>query len=137
QIGSLSDRQLESIVQLCDQRITDLEQLFAGKFPKELEELFTVKGEGLFPTNKEINFSCTCPDWASMCKHVSAVLYGIGARFDSDPILFFTLRNIDFQLLLKKTIDQKMESMLKNAGKVSNRVIDDPDVFGLFGIEEA
>ncbi|MCK9525596.1 MAG: hypothetical protein M0R49_06670 [Limnochordia bacterium] len=134
QIDALSDRQLESIAKLCDQRIIDLEELLAGKFPKELQELFTLKGQGLFPTSKEIHFDCTCPDWASMCKHVTAVLYGIGARFDGDPTLFFALRDIDFGLLLKKTIDQKMESMLKNAGKTSSRVLDDPDVFDLFGI---
>lgn len=136
QIDPLPERQLKNIVRICDQRITDLEQLIAGKFPKELGELFTAKGQGLFPTNKEIHFDCTCPDWASMCKHVTAVLYGVGARFDGDPMLFFTLRNIDFHLLLKKTIEQKMESMLKNAGKSTNRVLDDPDVFGLFGIKE-
>ncbi len=135
QIDALVERQLESVAKLCDQKIADLEQLIAGKFPKELEEIFTVKGEGLFPTSKEIHFSCSCPDWASMCKHVSAVLYGIGARFDGDPALFFTLRNIDFHLLIKKTIDQKMQSMLKNAEKPSSRVLDDPDVLDLFGIE--
>jgi uncharacterized Zn finger protein len=134
QIDALSDRQLESIAKLCDQRITDLEELLVGRFPKELQELFTLKGQGLFPTNKEIHFDCTCPDWASMCKHVTATLYGIGARFDGDPTLFFTLRDIDFGSLIKKTIDQKMESMLKNAGKASSRVLDDPDVLDLFGI---
>lgn len=133
-IDALSDGQLGSIAKLCDQRIADLEELVTGKFPKELQELFTVKGKGLFPANKEIHFDCTCPDWASMCKHVTAVLYGIGARFDGDPTLFFTLRNIDFGVLLKKTIDQKMESMLKNAGKTSSRVLTEPDVFALFGI---
>ncbi|HBG01522.1 MAG TPA: hypothetical protein DDW87_08120 [Firmicutes bacterium] len=133
EIDPVPDDQLERIVELCDQRIADLEQLVAGKFPKELGELFTVKGKGLFPTTKEIHFSCSCPDWASMCKHVTAVLYGIGARFDLDPTLFFTLRNVDFQLFIKKTIDQKMKSMLKNAGKTTNRVLDDADVAGLFG----
>lgn len=135
EIDPLAENQLDSIAKLCDQKIADLEQLIAGKFPKELAEIFTVKGQGLFPTNKEIHFGCSCPDWASMCKHVTAVLYGIGARFDSDPALFFTLRDIDFHLLIKKTIDQKMQSMLKNAEKPSSRVLEDPDVFALFGIE--
>jgi len=136
QIESLSDRQLGDIEKLCDQGIRDLEQLLAGRFPKELKELFTAEGRGLFPTPQEIGFSCSCPDWASMCKHVTAVLYGIGARFDEDPTLFFALRNIDFQRLLKKTIDLKMQSMLKNAGKTTSRVLEDPDIFDLFGIEE-
>ncbi len=53
-----------------------------GKFPQALSEIFTARGAGLFPTPKEIRFSCTCPDCTSMCKHVAATLYGIGARLD-------------------------------------------------------
>lgn len=135
EIAALPEHQLEEVRKLCGEKITDLEQLLAGKFPQELAEVFTLKGEGLFPSNNEIEFSCSCPDWASMCKHVTAVLYGIGARFDEEPTLFFRLRNIDFHLLLKKTIDQKMQSMLKNADKPSSRVLEDPDILELFGIE--
>jgi uncharacterized Zn finger protein len=69
-----------------------------------------------------------------MCKHVAAVLYGIGNRLDSEPVLFFTLRNIDFQELLKKSMEDKMRNMLKNADRKSERVIDDEEVFGLFGV---
>jgi len=50
---------------------------------------------GLFPAPQEIQFSCSCPDWASMCKHVAAVLYGVGARLDEQPELIFTLRRVD------------------------------------------
>ena len=50
---------------------------------------------GLFPSPKDIRFTCSCPDWASMCKHVAAVLYGIGARLDQQPELLFTLRAIN------------------------------------------
>lgn len=133
-INPLSANQLDSVVELCDRKIKDLEQLLTGKFPQELEELFTFKGKGLFPSNKEIKFSCSCPDWAYMCKHVTAVLYGIGARFDQDPMLFFTLRDIDFRLLLKKTIEEKMQSMLQNADKPSRRILEEADVFDLFGV---
>ena len=69
-----------------------------------------------------------------MCKHVTSALYGIGARFDEDPTLFFKLRNIDFEVLLKKTIEQKMQNLLENSDKKSNRVLDDKDIFGLFGL---
>jgi uncharacterized Zn finger protein len=133
-IAPLSNERWDSMLSLCNHKIDSLEALVEGNFPKELEDLFTVKGKGLFPTDKEIKFSCSCYDWADMCKHVTAALYGIGARFDKDPTLFFMLRNIDFEVLLKKTIEQKMQSMLKNADKKSNRVLDDKDVFGIFGV---
>jgi len=70
-----------------------------------------------------------------VCKHVAAVLYGVGARLDNDPILFFKLRDIDFEELLKKSMESKMQSMLKNADKKSKRVIEDDEVFDLFGLD--
>ena len=122
------------IVGQCSHKIGNLEELAAGKFPQELMELFTERGEGLFPSPKEIAFACSCPDWAYMCKHVAAVLYGIGTRFDKDPTLFFQLRGIDFADLLKKSVDEKMKSMLKNANKVTDRVMMDVDTRELFGV---
>jgi uncharacterized Zn finger protein len=65
---------------------------------------------------------------------VAAVLYGIGARFDDDPTLFFLLRGIDVAELLKKSVDEKMKSMLKNAGKKTKRVMNNVDTFELFGV---
>ena len=53
------------------------------------------ENSGLFPSPKEIQFSCGCPDWAYMCKHVAAVLYGIGARLDRQPQLLFRLHKLD------------------------------------------
>jgi uncharacterized Zn finger protein len=133
-IEPLSNEKWDSIINLCNHKIDNLAELVEGKFPKELEEIFTLNGKGLFPGENEIKFSCSCYDWANMCKHVTAVLYGIGARFDEDPTLFFKLRNIDFEVLLKKTIEQKMQNLLENSDKKSNRVLDDKDVFGLFGV---
>jgi uncharacterized Zn finger protein len=133
-INSLSRAKWEKITAICGRSIANIDQLVDGQFPKELEELFTQKGEGLFPSPKEIKFSCDCPDWASMCKHVAAALYGIGARFDEDPTLFFSLRNIEIEALIKKSIEEKMENMLKNSDKKTRRVIQDADIGGLFGI---
>ena len=69
-----------------------------------------------------------------MCKHVAAALYGVGARLDNDPTLFFTLRGIDASELLKKSVEDKLDSMLKNADKKSCRTIDDADITALFGL---
>jgi len=119
---------------MCEPLSEYLEELALGKFPVELMVLFTNKGDSLFPSPKEIKFSCFCPDWATMCKHVAAVLYGIGARFDEDPTLFFQFRDIEFTELLKKSVEEKMDSMLKNAGKATTRTLTDVDVFELFDV---
>lgn len=134
QIKPLEKKKWDSIVKVCGNQIESIAELTEGKFPRELEEIFSLKGQGLFPSPKEISFDCSCPDWASMCKHVAAVLYGIGARFDEDPTLFFKLRQIDVELLLKKSIEEKMNSLLKNSGKKTGRVMEDADIGSLFGV---
>jgi len=133
-INPLPESKWKNITNTCCRSIGSLEELIAGKFPEALVELFTCKGDGLFPSPKEINFFCSCPDWASMCKHVAATLYGIGARFDDDPTLFFLLRDIDFKDLIKKSIDEKMSNMLKNSRKTTDRVMKDIDTYELFGV---
>ena len=133
-IDALTEKKWEQVTALCNHRIDSLEQLIEGKFPKELEVLFTDRKYGLFPSPKEIYFDCSCPDWAHMCKHVAAVLYGVGARLDKNPMLFFELRNLDGQELVRKSMALKLESMLKNAGKKSNREISDADLSDLFGL---
>ncbi|QOR33728.1 hypothetical protein IMX26_09460 [Clostridium sp. 'deep sea'] len=122
------------MVALCNNKVESLEQLIEGKFPKQLEELFTERQYGMFPSPKEIHFNCSCPDWAYMCKHVAATLYGVGARLDQNPMLFFELRNVDGQQLIKKSMNVKIKSMLKNAGKKSDREIAEKDIGDLFGL---
>ena len=133
-IDALDSKKWEQVTELCNHRIDSLEQLIEGKFPKELEVLFTDKKYGMFPSPKEIHFACSCPDWAYMCKHVAAALYGIGARLDNNPMLFFALRDIDGQMLIKKSMERKLESMLKNAGKKSKREIAAKDISDIFGL---
>lgn len=103
-----------------------------GDFPEQMSELFQGK-DGLFPAPREISFSCSCPDWALMCKHVAASLYGVGARLDENPLLFFELRGIDVDHFIDVTLANKVEAMLANAGNVSSRMMDDSAV-GLFGV---
>jgi len=133
-IDPLPKKKWSMITAQCSHKIANLQELASGKFPQELMELFTNRGDGLFPSPKEIHFDCSCPDWASMCKHVAAVLYGIGARFDEDPTLFFLLRDIEFTELLKKSVEEKMKSMLKNAGKTTTRTMKDINTYELFGV---
>jgi uncharacterized Zn finger protein len=133
-VKNLSQHNWDAIVSVCGDGIANMEQLAAGRFPVEFAGLFTQKGKGLFPSPEEIRFSCECPDWAYMCKHVAAVMYGVGARLDEDPRLFFTLRDVDFTELLKKSAADKMESLLKNAGRKTERVLEGADINKLFGV---
>ncbi len=119
----------------CAGQLASLQELLAGRFPKGLAELFTAKGSGLFPSPQEIDFHCSCPDYAYMCKHVAAVLYGIGTRLDEDPGLFFVLRQMKMDDLIAQTVRDKSESLLKRAKKKTSRVIEDADLGDVFGIE--
>ena len=134
EIDPLTEKRWDRIAKLCNSRIESIEKLIQGKFPEEMKETFTDRQYGLFPTPKEIHFQCNCPDWAYMCKHIAAVLYGIGSRFDDDPLLFFHLRGVDVKQLIKKTIDEKVQNMLKNTGKKSCREINLEKIDDLFGL---
>lgn len=133
-IDQLDRKQWKRLAELCNHRIESMETLAGGSFPRELENLFTERQYGLFPSPKEIHFKCSCPDYAYMCKHVAAVLYGIGARLDHDPLLFFTLRSVDTSDLLKRSLESRMEVILKNAGKKTGRVIPEDEMHDMFGI---
>ena len=132
-ISPLSEERCQEIIGKCGQRVENLEQLLAGDFPEALKELFTER-DGLFPSPREISFSCSCPDWALMCKHVAAALYGIGTRLDENPSLFFELRGIEVGRFIDVAIANRVEVMLKNAGRKSARMIRDEDVLELFGV---
>ncbi len=81
-------------------KVTNLLDLLQGRLSKDILADITARDAGLFPSPKEIDLDCSCPDWADMCKHVAAVLYGVGARLDEKPELFFTLRGVDMQELV-------------------------------------
>ena len=133
-ISPLSEEKCQEIIKKCGRKIQNLEALTSGKFPEELQELFAGR-DGLFPTPREISFSCSCPDWALMCKHVAAVLYGVGARLDETPSLFFELRGIEMEHFIDVAIANRVESMLANTDKPSRRIMDEADMTALFGIE--
>ena len=125
----------QDIKAACEGELDSLQELLAGKFPKALGEIFMAKGRGLFPSPEEIEFSCSCPDWAYMCKHVAATLYGIGARLDEDPALFFKLRKVKMKNLITQAVEDKTHKLLKKAKKKTQRVIAESDLAGVFGIE--
>ncbi len=125
----------KEITAACEGKLDSLQELLAGKFPKALNEIFTARGKGLFPSPQEISFSCNCPDWASMCKHVAATLYGIGARLDVEPGLFFKLRNVEMNDLISRAVEDKTRKLLNVARRKSSRVLDDSSLSDVFGID--
>ena len=132
-ISPLSEERCQYAISRCERKIENLELLLKGEFPEELKELFT-GNEGLFPSPREISFTCSCPDWALMCKHVAAALYGIGARFDENPLLFFELRGIDVGRFIDVALESRVECMLKNADRASERIIQEDVWEELFGM---
>ncbi len=86
----------------CAGQVGSLVELLQGKLSNSVIDIVTARGAGLFPKPSEIEMSCSCPDWAGMCKHVAAVMYGVGARLDHQPELLFRLRKVDHLELIRK-----------------------------------
>lgn len=118
----------------CAGAIDSLVELLQGRFSEHVMERICRPGAGLFPTPKDIAFTCSCPDWASLCKHVAAVLYGIGARLDEQPQLLFTLRKVDEKDLIAKA---GKGLPLSSQGPKTGRVLKDTALADVFGIEMA
>ena len=111
-----------------------LVELLQGRFSKGVMEHLCAQGTGLFPTPREITFTCSCPDWASMCKHVAAVLYGIGARLDGQPECLFTLRKVDEKDLIARA---GSDLPLSRRGPAEDRVLSAEGLSEMFGLEMA
>jgi len=124
----------QSISADCAGSIDSLVELLQGRLSKAVMERICTPNTGLFPAPQEIQFSCSCPDWASMCKHVAAVLYGVGARLDEQPELIFTLRRVD----AKDLVTQAGAGLPKSRqGPTAGKVLDDALLADVFGIEMA
>ncbi len=123
-----------SICADCAGSIDSLVELLQGRFSKGVMQRICQEQKGLFPAPSEIEFSCSCPDWASMCKHVAAVLYGVGARLDQQPELLFRLREVDE----KDLIAQAGKGLpLAKQGPAADRKLGTDDLSELFGLEMA
>jgi uncharacterized Zn finger protein len=133
-IDTLTEKRRDEIIGAVGRRIESVSDLIDGKFPEEMGALFLTQKKGLFPSPKEIHMDCSCPDWAGMCKHVAAVLYGVGARLDTEPLMFFQLRGIDVNAFIRASIDDRLANMMKNAGKKTRRVIQNADIAEIFGV---
>uniref|UniRef100_UPI003AFAEED2 SWIM zinc finger family protein n=1 Tax=Desulfosarcina variabilis TaxID=2300 RepID=UPI003AFAEED2 len=134
-IAALAPPIWNTIRSACAEQLDSLQDLLAGRFPKSLAHLFMQKGSGLFPSPDEIRFGCSCPDWAYMCKHVAAVLYGIGARLDQDPSLFFVLRQVDMDDLITTAVQETSRQWIEKAEETTTPTIAEADLGAVFGID--
>lgn len=132
QIDPLSEKDWDNLQKLCGNRIESMDLLLQGKFPQELKEQFFMKDHGLFPSPKQIHIDCSCPDYAILCKHAAAILYAVSIRLDENPSLFFELRNISMNQLIKKALGENIDQLIKNSKKKSKRILDEEDIEGLF-----
>jgi hypothetical protein len=116
----------------CAGAIDSLVELLQGRFSKGVMERICQQRTGLFPAPAEIAFSCSCPDWASMCKHVAAVLYGVGARLDERPELLFKLRKVNEKDLIARA---GSGLPLSRSGPAAEKVLATDGLSELFGLD--
>ena len=118
----------------CAGQVGSLLELLRGKLSDHVMAVVTDKDRGLFPRPGEISLDCSCPDWAEMCKHVAAVLYGIGARLDEKPELLFILRGVDHAELVT---EDAAKAVVTKAKKADRRTLDESELSEVFGIDVA
>jgi len=131
-ITALPAPKWKRIRQSCVGRVGTLLELLQGKLSNEVMQVVTDRDHGLFPLPKEIELDCSCPDWAEMCKHVAAVLYGVGARLDEKPELLFLLRGVDHTELVSA---DSARTLVTKAPQSSARVLREEQLGEVFGID--
>jgi uncharacterized Zn finger protein len=140
-IKNLPRKKWNDLKERCAGQIGSLLELLQGKLSKQVMAVMTERDRGLFPLPGEITLRCDCPDWAVMCKHVAAVLYGVGARLDKKPELLFVLRGVDHEELISAEAGQVAAGMAAaaTAGDTGGggRHLASGDLAEVFGIEMA
>jgi uncharacterized Zn finger protein len=119
-----------TIKKKCSGQIGSMLELLQGKLSDQVMSVVTDRKDGLFPKPGEIELACSCPDWATMCKHVASVLYGVGSRLDTLPEFLFLLRDVDAQELIASDLD-----LSGTASKLPNDALSDDQLGDIFGIE--
>lgn len=133
QIKPLPEARWDAIRKECAGGIDSLLELLQGKLSAAVMQVVTRHGAGLFPSPEEIDLDCSCPDWAEMCKHVAATLYGVGARLDEKPDLLFLLRGVDPAELVSEV--SAHEAVRQTGAADAAAAFSDADLSEVFGIE--
>ena len=129
-IDPLPAKRWKAIKKRCQGKVGSLIELLQGKLSDEVMAVVTDRKEGLFPEPKSIHLDCNCPDWAELCKHLAAILYGLGARLDSAPELLFKLRGVDHEELINTD-----SSALIAPSASGRRTLDASSVSDVFDID--
>jgi uncharacterized Zn finger protein len=128
-ITPMANARWRRVVSRCTGRIGSLVALLRGELSADVMAVLARPKDGLFPEPREMTFDCSCPDWADMCKHVAAVLYGVGIRLDAKPALFFTLRDVDEAALLGSATTVALPRTRNGAKRIAADRL--ADVFGI------
>lgn len=129
-IKTVSEKKWQAILKNCSGQIGSMIELLQGKLSNNVMQTITHQHDGLFPLTQEISLKCSCPDWADMCKHVAAVLYGVGTRLDDQPDLLFKLRKVDHTELINN-VSLSVPQQQKGKGQI----LQDQELSNLFGID--
>lgn len=132
-VNPLPHKKWEALKTRCSGQIGSLIELLEGRLSQNVMTVVTDPKKGLFPLVRQIGFACSCPDWAVMCKHVAAALYGVGARLDEEPELIFLLRGVDRDELISTEAD----FIGNGERKTSRRRMSEDSVSDVFGIDVA
>lgn len=116
----------------CAGQVGSLIELLEGRLSEGVMRIVTHPDEGLFPKPTEIRMTCSCPDSATMCKHVAAVMYGVGSRLDAQPDLLFILRKVEHAELVASAADFKATRTGSKRKTIAANQLSD-----VFGIEIA
>lgn len=130
-IKTLPPKKWKEVKRRCTGQIGSLIELLQGNLSDQVMEVVTDQQNGLFPLPGEISLKCSCPDWATMCKHVAAVLYGVGARLDHKPELLFKLRGVDHEELVAADAEAAVSAATASGKSKRLAAGDLSDVFGI------
>ncbi len=133
-VKALPKKQWQAISTACSGSIDSLVELLQGQLSNAVMENICKPGSGLFPVPNEIEFQCSCPDWALMCKHVAAVLFGVGVRLDQQPELLFSLRKVDVNDLVSQA---RVSLSVPATRPARGKLLEDAMLGDVFGIEMA
>jgi uncharacterized Zn finger protein/DNA-binding transcriptional regulator YiaG len=133
-IAPLKKTKWHALKKRCTGKIGSLIELLQGSLSDEIMGTVTDPAHGLFPLSGEIKYRCNCPDGARMCKHIAAIMYGIGARLDTQPDLLFLLRGVDHEELI--TAGAAADAITGTGSRRSGRrALAGQDLESVFGVE--
>ena len=132
-IDKLETNKWKAIRTDCAQQVSSLLDLMRGRLPNAVLKRLTDPKGGMFPSPKELKLRCSCPDYASMCKHVAATMYGVGHLLDTEPELFFKMRGVDQSELVTEAMTTHMTADALGLDQHSD--LAGEDLGALFGID--